>query len=162
MLSYIAKYAKSANYLASCPPTQVPSLPHEAVEHRPLGRLDHVPRNPRNPVTYPSLTWDEIDGTRYPGEGVDLGQFCEYERMTCLCQCFSARLVTMEYNNSRKGHEFLVRQLAEVDGLRLMASDFRPGYLLKNVYVVVVDLGTILNYATMDMQSLLVAMWMRP
>ena len=42
-----------------------PALPLEADEHGPLGPLDRVPgnpRNPRNPVTYPPLTWDEIDG----------------------------------------------------------------------------------------------------
>ena len=62
---------------------------------------------PRNPVAYPHLTWDEIDGTRYPGEGAGLSQFSDYERMTRLCQCYEARLVTMEYND-REGHEHFV------------------------------------------------------
>ncbi len=35
--------------------------------------------------------------------------------------------MTMEYNNDGEGLEFLLQQLAEIDGLRLMASDVRTG-----------------------------------
>ena len=59
--------------------------------------------------------------------GADLSQFSDYERMTGACRCYQARLATMEYNRDREGHGFLLQQLAEVDGLRLMASDVRPG-----------------------------------
>ena len=103
-----------------------PALPPGADEHGPYGPNQRV-APPRNPRTCPDLTEDEIDGTRYPGEGVDLSQFSDYERMSRLCQCYEAQLRTMEINNNREGYEFFEQQLVEVDGLRLIASDVRPG-----------------------------------
>ena len=70
------------NELEGEPHGPPPALPPEVDEHGPLGPLDRVPRNPHNPVTYLPLTWDEIDGTRYPDKGVDLSQCSDYKRVT--------------------------------------------------------------------------------
>ena len=81
----------------------LPALPPGADEQGSLGPLDRVPRHPRNPVTYPHLTWDEIDGTRYPGEGADLSQFSDYKRMTRLCQCYETeKVMSILFDNWQK------------------------------------------------------------
>ena len=46
----------------------------------------------RNPPTYRPLTRDELDGTRYPGHGIDLQPFSDYERMARLSECLDIHM----------------------------------------------------------------------
>ena len=79
----------------------------------------------RVPRTYPDLTEDELNRTNYPGEGVDLSPFSDYERMCRLCECYERQIEVAVVNNET--YEMLPRELSRVEGLRLVASDIRPG-----------------------------------
>ena len=46
----------------------------------------------RSPPTYRPLTRDELDGTRYPGHGIDLQPFSDYERMARLSECLDIHM----------------------------------------------------------------------
>ncbi len=79
----------------------------------------------RVPRTYPDLTEDELNRTNYTGEGVDLSPFSDYERMCRLCECYERQSEVAVVNNET--YEMLSRELSRVEGLRLVASDIRPG-----------------------------------
>ena len=79
----------------------------------------------RNPLTYPRLTLAELNGTRYPD--VDLSAFSNYERMAILSECLDARMEEAVVNNDYETYERLGMQRNHVEGLRLAASDVRPG-----------------------------------
>ena len=83
-------------------------------------------RGVRNPQTYPDLT-EEVSGVQYPGNGIDLSPFSEYERMGRLCKCYEMRIEAAVVNNDYETYERLSRELARVEGLQLAASDIRPG-----------------------------------
>ena len=84
-------------------------------------------RGVRNPQTYPDLTEEEVSGVQYPGNGIDLSPFSEYERMGRLCKCYEMRIEAAVVNNDYETYERLWRELARVEGLQLAASDIRPG-----------------------------------
>ena len=83
-------------------------------------------RGVRVPLTYPPLTRDELDGTRYPGQGVDLQPFSDYERMARLSECLDLQMEQAVVENNYELYENLGMRRNHVEGLRLAASDIRP------------------------------------
>lgn len=79
----------------------------------------------RVPLTYPPLMLAELNGTRYPD--VDLSAFSDYERMARLSECLDAQMEDAVVNNDYEAYEVLGMRRNHVEGLRLAASDLRPG-----------------------------------
>ena len=83
-------------------------------------------RGVRYPLTFPELTEDELSGVRYPGNGIDLSPFSEYERVCRMCKCYEVRIEAAVVNNDYETYERLSVELAQVEDLRLAVSDIRP------------------------------------
>ena len=67
----------------------------------------------------------ELNEARCPD--VDLSAFTDYERMARLSECLDARMEEAVVNNDYETYEQLGMQRNHVEGLRLAASDIRPG-----------------------------------
>ena len=64
----------------------------EPSEH---GRREGV----RYPWRIPELTDDEVNGVRYPDDGIDLSPFSEYEKVCRMCRCLEMRIEMAVVNN---------------------------------------------------------------
>ena len=93
----------------------------------PEGEPSEYGRGARHPLTFPELTEDEVSGVRYPGNGIDLSSFSEYEKVCRMCKCYEMRIEAAVVNNDFETYERLSRELARVEDLRLAVSDIRPG-----------------------------------
>ena len=83
------------------------------------------PGGPRDPVTYPPIQQDEMQGA-YPGAGVDLTPYSTYEKVTRMIGCYHARLVECEYANEPERYEEILREIPRLEELQVLADDVRP------------------------------------
>ena len=83
------------------------------------------PGGPRDPVTYPPIQQDEMQGA-YPGAGVDLTPYSTYEKVTRMIECYHARLVECEYANEPDRYEEILREIKRLEELQVLADDVRP------------------------------------
>ena len=83
------------------------------------------PGGPRDPVTYPPIQQDEMQGV-YPGAGVDLTPSSTYEKVTRMIECYHARLVECEYANEPERYEEILREIRRLEGVQALADDVRP------------------------------------
>ena len=88
-------------------------------ERRPEGAV-------REPLTYPPLQEDELQGVGYPGAGVNLAPYSNYERVTRMIECYNARLVECEYHNDPEEYENILREIERLEDLQVLADDVRP------------------------------------
>jgi len=88
-------------------------------ERRPVGVV-------REPLTYPPIQEDELQGVVYPGAGVNLAPYSNYERVTRMIECYNARLVECEYHNDPEEYENILREIERLEDLQVLADDVRP------------------------------------
>ena len=77
----------------------------------PEGEPSEYGRGVRYPRTVPELTDDEVNGVRYPDNGIDLSPFSEYEKVCRMCTCLEMRIEAAVVNNDYEAYGRLSREL---------------------------------------------------
>ena len=67
-----------------------------------------------------------MQGVVYPGAGVNLAPYSNYERVTRMIECYNARLVECEYHNDPEEYENILREIERLEDLQVLADDVRP------------------------------------